>query len=330
MRGIPVRPAFRHGFRRVFPHQRRAAPFPLNDTLKKFLPWIPVFAIAASLGFSAALIRKHLSRRAGVVVAGDTKTYAPRPRPAVAVIPAEPAIIPVKSGGPALARASAWKLSVYSKFNCVAVRDPGVPDIDAGDTPENFRLRHAVGPDSVGGPSWSFRLMFPTPDAIGSSALPAPYSPAELAMAVYAETGGLFPVRTVRGSVYDPYRWNTGFGPGGYGDLTLARRMVAETRKRNKRTHLAPFPVDRRLPSLIAWYCCAESAEDAVGASLYPLPPGMRLHFFIRQKGVGRQKAAYLEKYTPVMSFGPFFNVGGGDVPAGDKAYIDFYVLPVR
>lgn len=303
----------------------------MSDSLKKLLPWIPVFAIAASLGFSAALIRRHLARRTGSVAAGgDAKTYAPRPRPVMTEIPAEPEVVPVKSGKPALVRASAWKLSVYSKFNGVAVRLPGVPEVVAGDAPENFRLRHAVSPESVGGPSWSFRLMFPTPDAAAPPAIPTRHSPAELVMAVYAETGGLYPVRTVRGSVYDPNRWDTGFGPGGYGDLTLARRMVAETRKGNKRTHLAPFPTDRRLPSLLAWYSCTEAAEETVGASLYPLPPGTRLHFFIRQKGVGRQKAAYLEKFTPVMSFGPFLNVGGGDVPAGDKAYIDFYVLPVR
>jgi len=48
-------------------------------------------------------------------------------------------------------------------------------------------------------------------------------------------------------------------------------------------------------------------------------------HFFIRQEGQGSQKPPWAENMILSKSYGPFRNIGGGDVPKGDKTYIDFY-----
>ncbi len=308
---------------------KESARNPLSPSLKNIARWIPVFAIAADLGYSASVIRRRM-RASGATPARACEVSAPRPGrislkeagPAPAV-PVAPVVRPVRT------RDS--DLSAYSNINCVERRMPGIPRavlLDPADT-----LKFSGDCRATAGYSFaasSFRLMFPAPDAEESAASPPSYSGKELAMAVYAETGGLFPAKLARGSVYDPAYWTSGFNSGGTGDLMLARRMVAETRKRNKRTHLKAFPADLHRLRLLSWYPCAEAAEDAVGAELYPLPPGTRLHFFIRQDGVGRQKPGYLATCDPVRSFGPFVNVGGGDVPRGDKTYVDFYVLPAR
>jgi hypothetical protein len=287
-----------------------------------------VLAIAASLGYSASVIRRRMRESSG----GPPPRGAPVARaswvfqkdvPTVPAAPVEPVVRRV--------RARAVDLSVYSKFNFVARRIPGVPRPVLLDPADILRFsRTELSPVTFTPASMSFRLMFPVHGTENSSAESPALRKSELAMAVYAETGGLFPKKISRGSVYDPAYWVSGFGPGGAGDLLLARRMIAETRKGNKRTHLKAFPVDLHPLHLLSWYPCAEAAEDVIDAEVYTLPPGTRLHFFIRQDGVGRQKAAYLKNSEPVLSFGPFVNVGGGDVPAGDKTYIDFYVLPVR
>lgn len=303
----------------------------MSDSLKNFARWLPVLAIAASLGYSASVIRRRLRESAESPPSRGATTPRPArsaPKDGVTkvpepVVPRPPAVRPV--------RARAADLAVYSKFNFVARRMPGIPRAVLLDPADTLKFtdddRETAGFSSA---SFSFRLMFPVVGSEEPSTASTMYTPSELAMAVYAETGGLFPRRIARGSVYDPAYWASGYGSGGAGDLLLARRMIAETRKRNKRTHLKAFPADLHRLHLLSWYPCAEAAEDTVGAELHPLPPGHRLHFFIRQDGAGRQRAAYLKNFEPVLSFGPFVNVGGGDVPAGDKTYIDFYVLPVR
>lgn len=301
----------------------------MSRSLKNIACWIPVLAIAVSLGYSASVVRRRMRDAAGTTSHARAKPASGPAR----VLPKAAVPEPVKPATPVVRweRARAVDLSVYSKFNCVARRMPGIPRAVLLDPADTLRFRTGDGttPD-FSSASFSFRLMFPVSDAEEPVASSCGYSASELAMAVYAETGGLFPKRIARGSVYDPAYWISGFGSGGSGDLLLARRMIAETRKGNKRTHLKAFPVGLHRFELLSWYACAEAAEDAVGAELYPLPPGTRLHFFIRQDGVGRQKARYLENFEPALSFGPFVNVGGGDVPAGDKTYVDFYVLPAR
>lgn len=312
---------------------------PLSRSLKNLAPWIPVLALAASLGYSASIIRRRVAQTAGAppparesppVTPDRIAPVAESPEPeSPPEVPAAPKLPEAPVAAPARARAT--DLSVYSNFNFVARRMPGIPRVTLLDPSDTLKFPGGDRrPAAFSHASFSFRLMFPVTGPEASSATPGHYSGKELAMAVYAETGGLFPTRIARGSVYDPAYWESGFNPGGTGDLMLARRMVAETRKLNKRTHLKAFPADLHRLHLLSWYPCAEAAEDTVGAELYPLPPGMRLHFFIRQDGVGRSKPAYLRSVEPVLSFGPFVNVGGGDVPRGEKTYIDFYVLPAR
>ena len=175
----------------------------------------------------------------------------------------------------------------------------------------------------------------PLPSPLRTSGVPdglffANYTEAELVAAVYAETGGLFPRQVRDGSVYDATTWADDFDAGSVYDLRCARRMVAEARKSNKRTHLRARPPASDRLATRAWLACAEAAGDALRREVYPIEPGERLHFFIRQDGEGAQKAPYLDGYEPVVSYGPFVNVGGGDVPAGAATYLDFYVLPAR
>jgi len=54
------------------------------------------------------------------------------------------------------------------------------------------------------------------------------------------------------------------------------------------------------------------------------LPSDVR-HFFMRQEGAGPQSAKHEESVIPYRTYGPFVNVGG-DVPAGTRMYIDFYL----
>lgn len=156
----------------------------------------------------------------------------------------------------------------------------------------------------------------------------AHYAESELASAVYAETGGLFPRQAKPGSVYDASTWADDFEPGGTHDLRRARRMVAEARKWNKRTHVRPPPAASDVLARRSWAVCEAAAGEVGAHEAFPIEYGERLHFFIRQAGVGVQKPAYLTGVFPVASFGPFVNVGGGDVPAGASTHIDFYLLP--
>ena len=156
----------------------------------------------------------------------------------------------------------------------------------------------------------------------------ARYTLEELASAAYAETGGLYPAKVKPGSIYDVSTYRRGDGPGSSGDLRRARMMIAETRKLNKKTHLRAKPPASDELSMRVWDECVEAAKAAVAGEVYPLGHHERLHFFIRQEGVGRRTAAYLKNYEPVASYGPFINVGGGDVPRGDRTHVDFYVLP--
>lgn len=158
----------------------------------------------------------------------------------------------------------------------------------------------------------------------------ARYTVDELASAVYAETGGLYPAKVRPGSVYDVSTYLLGDGPGSEGDLRRARMMVAETRKLNKKTHMREKPRASDRLSMRVWEQCYAAAEAVMHGEFYPLKADERLHFFIRQEGVGRRTASYLKGFSPVASYGPFINVGGGDVPPGPRTYIDFYVLPTR
>jgi hypothetical protein len=51
-------------------------------------------------------------------------------------------------------------------------------------------------------------------------------------------------------------------------------------------------------------------------------------YFFIRQEGKGPQRppaSAGFGQGKPISEYGPFRNVGGGDVPRGNRTFIDIY-----
>lgn len=293
----------------------------------KLYHWLLLYVPAAVAGIAFAFFKDRHHRYVRPASVHQESSLPARTTPEPGHAPdADPEPTPVPEPTPGLVRAQSGRLTLYSKTSGVIRRLRTVPD--PFDAPPPELLSIATTPKSRVSPPvalpWS--LMFPDPDASGLAG--GAYTERELSMAVFAETRGLYPANVGGGAVYDPRRWARGFGPGSLGELTLARRMVAETRKRNKRTHLAYVPYRADRTALLAWYCCADAACDTVGTDVYPLPPGMTLHFFIRQKDSGRQKAPYLSGRDPVLSFGPFINVGGGDVPRGEATYIDFYVLP--
>ena len=131
----------------------------------------------------------------------------------------------------------------------------------------------------------------------------------EAAKAAYGETNGLTPVKGKDGKVDEKSKE----------DLTKARAAVAEVSRRNNKVHRKDGSKEKDKASKEAW-------ADAVKASGMDanLPAGVR-HFFLRQDGEGTQKPSWAGDKTPYVSFGPFRNPGGGDVPKGDKTYIDFY-----
>jgi hypothetical protein len=69
------------------------------------------------------------------------------------------------------------------------------------------------------------------------------------------------------------------------------------------------------------WHDNMQAAAKSEGAL-----PGH--YIFIRQEGVGLQRPP--KRYgwgqgKPIHTYGPFRNVGGGDVPKGSHTYIDIY-----
>jgi RHS repeat-associated protein len=139
----------------------------------------------------------------------------------------------------------------------------------------------------------------------------------EGAQAAYGETSGLYP-QLIPGAkgIYNPNNWD----PDSFANLQGARKYIADVRERNQDTRLAKpsgnNPIEQR-----AWKDCQDAAKEAENWNL----PNNVKHFFLRQNGVGPQKPGWAGNNNPYATFGPFVNVGGGDVPSGSAVYIDFY-----
>lgn len=139
---------------------------------------------------------------------------------------------------------------------------------------------------------------------------------------VYGETAGLYPQlvnQPGKNSVYNRSNWN----PGSAADLQTARAWMAGVRLRN---HIVkesgPHP-SNGLEKMV-WQDAANAVQASKGLQL---PAGVK-NFFIRQDGVGAQAPdpkLWGKDAKVYKSFGPFINLGGGDVPKGTKTYIDFY-----
>lgn len=142
------------------------------------------------------------------------------------------------------------------------------------------------------------------------------------ASTVYGESSGLFPqLQAGTTNPYHPGNWD----PQSVEQLKTAREWIAGVGLRNPKVYKKSADLSNRTERMV-WNLATDAAQ---GAQNLQLPPGVD-HFFMRQDGMGSQKppwgkdgAPYEGK--PYKTFGPFINVGGGKVPAGNKTYIDFY-----
>jgi hypothetical protein len=122
-------------------------------------------------------------------------------------------------------------------------------------------------------------------------------------------------------TVYDPRNWDAS----SYEKLLEARRKIAIVSERNSNTHSQrpnlQNPIEKRV-----WEKCRDAAGSVTAEEL---PSGVR-YFFLRQEGQGPQAPSEKQLKNVVLheSFGPFRNVGGGDVKKGNKLFIDFYRGP--
>ena len=133
--------------------------------------------------------------------------------------------------------------------------------------------------------------------------------------AIYGETAGLYPQLTLGTNPHRSSNWNAI----SLKQLQTARSWIAEVQSRNHNVKYARpssnDPIEQQV-----WHLSLIAALEAG-----ELSPETVRHFFIRQEGVGPQTPSWAAGDTSYRSFGPFINVGGGDVPVGPATYIDFY-----
>ena len=142
----------------------------------------------------------------------------------------------------------------------------------------------------------------------------------QITRAIYGETRGLYPQQSKRGSIYDPGTWEISSEIG----LNSARRAIGEVSLRNDRVHRVDGSECQDAISHRAWIDSEAAALDV--DNLDSLLPPKVTRFYLRQEGIGKQRPSDLPaNLKPVQSYGPFYNGGGGDVPKGNRTYIDFY-----
>lgn len=141
-----------------------------------------------------------------------------------------------------------------------------------------------------------------------------------LAGIVFGETAGLRPLdghESSRRQLREARRW-------------IARVAIAR-RHRGVARPVYPTIAEQRIPYVMdVWSACQRAADLAPSLASSSVDGRRVLHFLIRQGGsasAGGQPArpAWARGHVPIMSFGPFRCVGGGDVPRGDETYIDFF-----
>lgn len=135
----------------------------------------------------------------------------------------------------------------------------------------------------------------------------------------YGETAGLLPEKSPdappKAHPYDRHAWDQN----SVSELQKARTHIMDISGRNSGVHRAK--PGRDPISNDVWNDNMNAAANSTGKL-----PGN--YFFIRQEGAGPQrphKNAGYGQGTPIRTYGPFRNVGGGDVPRGSKTYIDIY-----
>lgn len=139
----------------------------------------------------------------------------------------------------------------------------------------------------------------------------------------YGETSGLIPEKSAdapkHANKYDESTWD----PASTQDLQNARTNIMDISERNGTVKRATPDDPNNSIQQAAWQANVSAAKNSNGTG-----PGK--YFFIRQQGKGRQRppksAGFGQgKTKPVHSYGPFRNVGGGDVPRGNRTFIDIY-----
>jgi len=122
---------------------------------------------------------------------------------------------------------------------------------------------------------------------------------------VYGETAGLRPQPN---------------DPGSVADLQTAREMIADISERNPNVYSAR-PNPQNPIEMVMW---RDAVQASRAAQQWDLPADVR-HFFLNQAGVGPPWPTWSYGRSPYATFGPFVNVGGGDVPRGGWTYIYIY-----
>jgi RHS repeat-associated protein len=142
----------------------------------------------------------------------------------------------------------------------------------------------------------------------------------EKSKVVFGETGGLVPQKK-SDAPKNANPWNNAtYDPQSAAELKKARTHVADIFERNK-TVYSSSPENNKIEQRV-FQDCRDAAADSMNQDM------AGRFFFIRQDGIGNQhppeKAGYGQG-EQLTSYGPFRNVGGGDVPRGDSTYIDIY-----
>ena len=135
----------------------------------------------------------------------------------------------------------------------------------------------------------------------------------------YGETAGLLPERSPKAPAktnpYDRRTWDED----SMHELQQARRNIMDISQRNSKVRRGQPGFDTTLQAV--WNDNMEAAKSSTGSL-------SGNYFFIRQEGVGPQRPPKRAGYgqgKPIRTCGPFRNVGGGDVPKGERTYIDIY-----
>jgi len=139
-------------------------------------------------------------------------------------------------------------------------------------------------------------------------------TPEERTRVIFGETAGLYPEsKDPSKPPHDPNNWVEGSAD----DLATARRHVGIVAGRNSET----YPATPNKPSEGPAWDAATAAGKAAHENPAELDPEID-RFFIRGKGIDKRPFSERDFY---YRLGPFRNVGGGDAPAGNDTYIEFY-----
>lgn len=147
---------------------------------------------------------------------------------------------------------------------------------------------------------------------------------------IYAETSGLRPVAgDVEGGGEE------GHDPQSLSQLQQARRWIGEVALfRGYQGVAPPAKLNKRdranNEAMAIWKMCREAASTAAKPGGSKVGGKTVTHFLLRKGGTPEEggkprRPNWAKGKTPVMSFGPFRCVGGGDVPAGENVWIDFF-----